>query len=328
MIEIQNICQEFKVAKKEPGFLGSLKSLFSREYETKYALKNINLKINEGEIVGLIGANGAGKTTLIKILSGIIKPTQGKVKIFQFNPWNRDNQLRKQVSLIMGQKAQLWWDLPAHDCFLLLKEIYEIPTQQFQDDLLLLSEKLGIIEQLKTPVRSLSLGERMKVELMAALLHRPKIIYLDEPTIGLDLSSQKAIREFILDYHQKFRPTVIVTSHYMDDIETLCDRVIIVRKGEKIYDGRLDFIYQKYAQSKVLNLHLSQPLDEKMNLTIKNFGTMQIIDLQTIKLTILKNEIGKISSELLKDLPLHDLTIESEDISDIIERIMKEGIHV
>jgi ABC-2 type transport system ATP-binding protein len=328
MIEIQNICQEFKVAKKEPGFLGSLKSLFAREYETKYALKNINLKINEGEIVGLIGANGAGKTTLIKILSGIIKPTQGKVSIFQFNPWDRDNRLRKQVSLIMGQKAQLWWDLPAHDCFLLLKEIYEIPTQQFQDDLLLLSEKLGIKEQLNTPVRSLSLGERMKVELMAALLHRPKIIYLDEPTIGLDLSSQKAIREFILDYHHKFKPTVIVTSHYMDDIETLCDRVIIVRKGEKIYDGRLDFIYQKYAQSKVLNLHLSQPLDEKTKLTIKNFGSMQIIDPQTIKLTILKNEIGKISSELLKDLPLHDLTIESEDISDIIERIMKEGIHV
>lgn len=327
MIEIQNVTHKFKVAKKEPGFKASLKSLFFRKYDEKNALNNINIHIDEGEIVGLIGANGAGKTTLIKILSGIIKPSQGTISILNFDPWKRDNRLRKQMSLIMGQKAQLWWDLPAADCFLLLKEIYEIEDQQFENDCKLLSEKLFITDQLKTPIRSLSLGERMKVELMASLLHRPKIIFLDEPTIGLDLSSQKAIRDFIIEYHQQHKPTIIITSHYMEDIEALCKRVVIVRKGNLIYDGKLQHIYERFAQTKVLTLTFNSPCTHELLSKINNFGHIQQDSSYSLKLHINKNEISKVSSELLKNLELKDLSIENEDISEIIEKILKEGIH-
>lgn len=326
MIKVENITQTFKVAEKEPGFLGSLKGLVKRKWMTKYALKNINLEIKSGEIVGLIGANGAGKTTLIKILTGIIYPTAGKASVIGYNPWERDNRLRRKVSLIMGQKAQLWWDLPAMDCFYLLKDIYQIPDQEFHSDLTNLAEKLNITHQLKVQVRSLSLGERMKVELMAALLHRPEIIFLDEPTIGLDISSQKAIRQFLRDYHTEYKPIIILTSHYMEDIEELCERVVIVKEGEIVYDGELDKIVQKMGQEKTVHAHLKAKIDEsELKRFSPHLGAISMTDL-TIKVNARGDSIPQVVTELLSKFEIQDLNIEAQDISDSIEKLMKEGI--
>jgi len=203
----------------------------------KWAVKDISFSVGPGEIVGLVGANGAGKTTLVKILSGIVYPTSGDAKVLGYTPWERSSALRKQVALIMGPKAQLWWDLPAADCFLLLKEIYEIPKADFKKNLDFLVKVLGVSGQLKIQIRRLSLGERMKMELIAALLHSPKVVFLDDPTIGLDITAQRAVRKFILSYKQERSPAMILTSHYMEDIEELCERLIIIREGSIVYDG-------------------------------------------------------------------------------------------
>ena len=231
MIQVNNLSKIFKVHKKEAGLRGSIHSLFNRKYIEKKALNSLSLNIEEGEIIGLIGSNGAGKTTLTKILSGIIHPSSGDVKVMGYNPWERHNEYRKRMAVIMGQKAQLWWDLPAMDGFLLLKEIYQIPKKEFYDSVDYLAEYLGVKDQLNIQIRRLSLGERMKVELMAALIHKPKVVFLDEPTIGLDLSAQKAVRQFIKEYRKEHNPTMILTSHYMDDIEELCPRICILTAG-------------------------------------------------------------------------------------------------
>ena len=222
MIQANSIKKIYQIHEKEAGFKASLRSLFNRKWKDKVALNGVSLEVNEGEILGLVGANGAGKTTLVKILAGIIHPTEGEASILGFRPWERQNEFRRQIALIMGQKASLWWDLPAGDCFLLLKEIYQLSDSQFKESLDELSTALGVTDQLKTQIRRLSLGERMKMELMAALLHRPRVVFLDEPTIGLDLTAQKAIRNFLLDYRTRYRPAMILTSHYMEDIERRC----------------------------------------------------------------------------------------------------------
>ncbi|MFZ4712110.1 MAG: ABC transporter ATP-binding protein [Bacteriovoracaceae bacterium] len=327
MIIVKNISQTFKVAEKEPGFLGSFKSLFRKKWITKFALTNINLEIKQGEVVGLIGANGAGKTTLIKILSGIIYPTSGNASVLGFNPWERDNRLRKQMSLIMGQKAQLWWDLPAMDCFLLLKEIYQIPDAEFEHDLKKLSEQLNISSQLKVQVRSLSLGERMKVELMAALLHRPKVIFLDEPTIGLDISSQKAIRKFLQEYQRDYKPIIILTSHYMEDIEELCERVIIVKNGSIVYDGDFKKIADHTSQEKSLTAHLKNKISaHDLALFPEELGKISQVDELTLKVNTHKDNLTTAVAKVLSLYPINDLSIEAQDITDIIEKIMKEGL--
>jgi ABC-2 type transport system ATP-binding protein len=220
MIEVDRLAKTFRVAKKAPGFVGSLKSLVRRETVAKEAVKGVSFRVDEGEIVGLVGANGAGKTTLVKMLAGIIHPTSGEARVLGFRPWERDDRFRRQISLIMGQKAQLWWDLPAADCFLLLKEIYRVPDETYEANLDQLSTMLEVKDELRVQIRRLSLGERMKMELIAALLHGPRAVFLDEPTIGLDLTAQRAVRDFLLAYRERHRPAMIVTSHYMEDIET------------------------------------------------------------------------------------------------------------
>ncbi|MGZ3689368.1 MAG: ABC transporter ATP-binding protein, partial [Bdellovibrionota bacterium] len=225
MIEVEKLTKTFRVHQKDPGLLGSMRSLVRRRWIEKHALKSVSMKVGPGEIVGLVGANGAGKTTLVKALAGIIHPTSGEAKVLGHVPWQRENEFRRQIALIMGQKAQLWWDLPAADCFLLLCEIYRIPKTQFRANLDYLVEALGVRDQLHIQIRRLSLGERMKMELIAALLHRPKVVYLDEPTIGLDLTAQRAIREFLLRYRKEHQPAMLLTSHYMEDIEKLCRRI-------------------------------------------------------------------------------------------------------
>ncbi|MHC4162708.1 MAG: ABC transporter ATP-binding protein, partial [Planctomycetota bacterium] len=225
MIRVHELSKTFYVHKKAPGLRASLKSLFRRERVAKHAVAGVSLEVKEGEIVGLLGPNGAGKTTLVKMLAGIIHPTAGEAQVLGFTPWERDNRFRRQIALIMGQKAQLWWDLPAADCFLLLKEIYRVRDAEYKETLAYLTGVLDVEQQLNIQIRRLSLGERMKMELIAVLLHRPRVVFLDEPTIGLDLSAQRSIRDFILRYREEHKPAMILTSHYMEDIQRLCERI-------------------------------------------------------------------------------------------------------
>lgn len=326
MIKVENLNKNFYVHKKEPGLKGSIASLFNRKYTKKEALKDFNLTIEEGEIIGLIGSNGAGKTTLTKILSGIIHPSSGSVSVLGFNPWDKPNEYRKQMALIMGQKAQLWWDLPALDGFLLLKEIYQIPTKDFYDRIEFLAEYLDIKEQLNIQVRRLSLGERMKVELMAALLHQPQVIFLDEPTIGLDLTAQKAVRKFIKEYRKQYNPLMILTSHYMDDIEELCERIVIMKEGQKVFDGGINFLQDKYASNKVIKLHIfdDQQRSELIQSFPKEMGKIEEIG-KTIEIVTLRENISECSKFVLNCAEISDFSITEQDIGNVIETIQRSG---
>jgi ABC-2 type transport system ATP-binding protein len=240
MIEVEQLTRVFRTYKKQPGFWGGVKGLFKREFEETAAAKDISFSIGEGEFVGFLGPNGAGKTTTLKMLSGLIYPTSGTARVAGFDPTKRENAYRRIFALVLGQKNQLWWDLPAIESFTLLRAIYAIPEEQFKATLDELVTLLDVGRKLNVMVRELSLGERMKMELIAALLHRPRVLFLDEPTIGLDVVSQKAVRQFLRDYNRRHRVTILLTSHYMADIKELCERVIVIHKGTKIYDGALD----------------------------------------------------------------------------------------
>lgn len=323
MIVVKNLQKTFKVSTKEPGLLGSIKGLVSRQYITKTALKNVSLNIKQGEMVGLIGANGAGKTTLVKILAGIIHPTEGVVSVLGHNPWGRDDNLRRQMALIMGQKAQLWYDLPALDSYLLLKEIYQIPDQLYKQQIEFLADVLQIKDQLKVQVRKLSLGERMKVELMGALLHRPNVVYLDEPTIGLDLMAQKAVRGFLKNYQREFRPIILLTSHYMEDIKELCERVILIKSGELIYDGALTTIQSQFGENKKLVMTLEDAPASIPELK-SELGLLEV-DKNKITLSTTRNQLSGAMDYLLKNFQPTDLTIQDPPIEEVIESFLRKG---
>ncbi|MBM3872266.1 MAG: ATP-binding cassette domain-containing protein [Verrucomicrobia bacterium] len=240
MIEVENLTRIFRTYRKKPGFWGGVKGLFHREFVETAAANQISFSIPEGTFVGFLGPNGAGKTTTLKMLSGLIYPTSGSARVAGFDPTRRENAYRRIFALVLGQKNQLWWDLPANESFMLLRHIYDLPAAQFRETLDELVALLGVKEKLNVMVRELSLGERMKMELIAALLHRPRVLFLDEPTIGLDVVSQRAVRQFLRDYNRRYRVTILLTSHYMADIKELCERVIVIDKGRKIYDGALD----------------------------------------------------------------------------------------
>ena len=240
MIEVDGLTRVFRTYRKQPGFWGGVRGLFQREYEETAAAKDISFRIGEGEFVGFLGPNGAGKTTTLKMLSGLIFPTGGSARVAGYDPTRRENAYRRIFALVLGQKNQLWWDLPAIESFNLLRAIYALPAAQYQETLDELVALLGVGPKLNVMVRELSLGERMKMELIAALLHRPRVLFLDEPTIGLDVVSQKNVRQFLRDYNRRHRVTILLTSHYMADIQELCERVIVIHRGRKIYDGALD----------------------------------------------------------------------------------------
>ncbi len=305
MIKVTNLRKTFTSHRKEPGLMGSLKALVKREMVVKDALKSVNLEIQQGEIVGLIGANGAGKTTLVKILSGIVHPTSGEATVLGYKPWERNNEYRKQMCLIMGQKNQVWWDLPALDSFLLLKEIYQIEDVRYKKNLAFLAETLMVENHLKTQVRKLSLGERMKIELMAALLHDPKVIFLDEPTIGLDISAQKAVRNFMKNYQREKKPITILTSHYMEDIKELCPRIVIIKEGEFVYDGSLSDVQRMLGDEKVLSVTTEE---------------------KTFKVQVPRAELAKKTQELFSANNVLDLNIQDPSVEDIIESIMRSGV--
>ncbi len=324
-IIVEDLKKYFKVYHKEPGLWGSIKSLWNRKYEQVKAVDEISFTINPGELVGFIGQNGAGKTTTLKMLSGLLYPTSGKVEVLGFNPWDRKPAFQKQFALVMGQKNQLWWDLPAIETFLLNKAIYEIPKKQFQETLDTLVDLLDVRDVLKVQVRKLSLGQRMKCELIAALLHNPKVLFLDEPTIGLDVVMQKTLRDFIKAYNKEFGATIILTSHYMGDVKELCERAIIIDHGHKVFDGKLQSIINKYARNKILSLVFSKSVS-KTNL--KPFGQIKEFDQDGTSLTatllVPRQKAAKLAAQMLEKLPIQDVTIEEPPIEAIIRDVFEK----
>ncbi|MCB9813029.1 MAG: ATP-binding cassette domain-containing protein [Pseudomonadales bacterium] len=318
VIKIENLKKYFKVYKKEPGLIGSIKSLWKRKYETVKAVDDISFEITQGEIVGFIGQNGAGKTTTLKMLSGLLYPTAGKIDVLGFRPWDRKPAFQKQFSLVMGQKNQLWWDLPAIESFYLNKAIYEIPDKEFDITLEKLATILDVKDILQIQVRKLSLGQRMKCEIIAALLHSPKVLFLDEPTIGLDVVMQKILRDFIKIYNKEFGATIILTSHYMGDVKELCERVIIIDKGSKIFDGKLDDIINKYARNKILSFTLGNGTSEN---DLKEYGEIKSFENQRATLIVPRIQATQIASKILNKFKIIDLNIEEASIEAVIREI-------
>jgi ABC-2 type transport system ATP-binding protein len=327
MITVEHVSKSYRIHKKDPGLLGSVRSLFRRKWERKQALRDVSLTVEPGEIVGLIGANGAGKTTLVKILSGIIHADGGRVSVLGSNPWHRHDSFRRQIALIMGQKAQLWWDLPAADCFMLLREIYGIPRHHYERQLQYLAGTLEVTDLLTTQIRRLSLGERMKMELIAALLHSPRVVFLDEPTIGLDISAQRAIRSFILEYRHAHNPAMIVTSHYMEDISNLCRRIVIVRRGEIVYDGPLAHVVNQYAQYKLVTARLEpdESMPEQWCPVIPPQIGGEVVSSSPggITIKVPRDRAMEGARLLLEQFSVSDLNIEDEDIATVIEALQR-----
>jgi len=324
MINIQNLSKNYFTFKKEPGLKGSLKGLWKRETISKLALENINLSINKGERIGLLGANGAGKTTLIKILSGIIPHDSGKITVLGFHPYERKAIFLKQLAIVMGQKAQLWWDLPAMDSYELLAAIYEIPEELWRNKLKDLSHRLNVTHLLTTPIRKLSLGERMKMELIGAFLHTPSVIFLDEPTLGLDVQSQKSVRQFILDYHSEFSPTIILTSHYMKDIEALCPRLVMIEHGKIIYDGSSQKISEENAKEKKLQVVFKT--EEALNEFISKLASsIQISATEksnvTADINIPKASLSVAMNLLSQEPLLEDFNFSDIELGDLMEQL-------
>ncbi len=292
--------------------------MFNRKYYDVKAVDGVSFEINEGELVGFIGPNGAGKTTTLKVLSGLLYPTSGDVKVLGYTPWERKAAFQKQFSLVMGQKNQLWWDLPAQESFILNKEIYEVPDSDYKQTLDELVELLEVQDLLKVQVRKLSLGQRMKMELIAALIHSPKILFLDEPTIGLDVVMQKKMRDFIKEYNQRKNATIILTSHYMDDVKELCERVVVIDHGTILFDGKLDKIIKKYADHKTLEVVFSEKVDPKK---LEEIGTLEQFDFPKAIINVKRAKVSDAAAKLLKNFPVADLNIEEAQIEDIIRQL-------
>ena len=314
-IQVNELSKHFKMFKREAGLSGAFRSFFNRKYETFHALKDISVQIEDGEILGILGENGAGKTTLIKLLVGLLHPSSGEVSINGFTPWNRKSDFLKQISVVMGQKNQLWWDIPASESFLLNQKIYEIPEIQYKNTLDELVDLLSVQEKLNVQVRRLSLGERMKMEFIAALLHRPKIVLLDEPTIGLDVISQLKIREFVKYYNEKYKTTFLLTSHYMHDIQALCKRVFVIHKGASLYDGDFNDLVNRVNPKRKLLFEFNEiPDQSKTERLSENYNfrlddTILYAELPDKELTKLVSELfqlGVPASITMEDLPVEE----------------------
>ena len=307
IIEVKHLRKSFDYYKKELGLKNSLKNLFFREKLSKAAVNDISFEIDAGEMVGFLGPNGAGKTTTLKMLSGILHPTGGHASVLGYTPWERKKAFKMQFAIVMGQKNQLWWDLPANESLYLNKCIYEIDDRAYQSTLAELTELLDVKDLLSVQVRRLSLGERMKMELIAALIHKPKLIFLDEPTIGLDIISQKKFRQFFKYYNQEKQATIILTSHYMEDVEDLCKRAIIINEGRIVFDGDLQRVNDVFAQSKVIKLQLSTPVSRDMLAAI---GEVKEHSDFTATLQVPRLELKERSKVILDQLPVVDFNIE------------------
>ena len=321
-ISVQNLSKYYKVHQKEPGLVGSLKSFVLRKTYDVKAVDDISFSIESGELVGFLGPNGAGKTTTLKVLSGLLYPTGGEVSVLGFTPWQRQADFQRQFALVMGQKSQVWWDLPPMETFLINKEIYEVPDAQFQETLDELVQILELEQVINVQARKLSLGERMKCELLAALLHRPQVLFLDEPTIGLDVVMQQNIRNFVREYNARYGATVILTSHYMRDVEALCDRVLIIDRGHLVFDGDLDTVVRRYADYKFLTVTFETPVAEA---ALAEFGAVVSYRPRTTTLRIARGVVPQVSAQLLQDYPVLDLNIVEPEVDEVVRQFFSGG---
>jgi ABC-2 type transport system ATP-binding protein len=321
-VVVENLSKSYVTHKKEPGVIGAMRSLVTRQKVEVRAVEDVSFSIEEGELVGFLGPNGAGKTTTLKMLTGILFPTSGKASVLGYVPWERRRQMQRQIALVMGQKMQLWWDLPAYDSFILLKELYEVDEAAFKERLSHLAGALAIEHKLHVQVRRLSLGERMKCELIAALLHRPRVVFLDEPTIGLDLVSQKRIREFVLDINRRENSTILLTSHYMQDVQALCDRVLIIDHGRLLYDDSLSKLAATYGGTRLLKLQFDRTVDQA---DLERFGRVVARNDYAAQIEVPRDETSRIASTVLGALPVADIMIAEPAIEDIIGEIFSDS---
>lgn len=317
IIETTDLSKTYITFKKEEGLKGSIKSLFKREKIVKTAVEAFSLHIEKGEFAALIGPNGAGKTTLIKMLTGIIAPTSGNVSVLGYYPNDLKDDFKRKFAIVMGQKSQLFGELTALDTFSLLKEIYDIPEADYRKNLEHFIELFSVQEQINVLVRTLSLGERMKMELIAALLHNPEVLFLDEPTIGLDAIAQRHIREFLVKVNDDRKTTIILTSHYMEDIKSLCKRCIVINGGNKIYDGDLDILFEKYQTSKILTATFNERTAYRAPVDVQ----VQVETPLKYSAMVDKNQVHRVLEHLMATCSIGDIAVEEEDIGNVVERI-------
>ena len=314
-IEIRGLQKSYRVYQKKEGLWASLTGLFQREYRTVEAVRSIDLDVDQGEFVAFLGPNGAGKTTTLKLLSGVISPSGGEARVMGFVPWKRENEYRRRFALVMGQKNQLWWDLPAQESFRLHQKIYRIDPTEFQRSSDELTEMLEVTHLLGRPVRELSLGERMKMELIAALLHSPEVLFLDEPTIGLDVIAQHNIQKFLKHYQEERKITILLTSHYMKDVAALCRRVVIIAQGEIMYDGSLSGIIDRFSGHKVLSVQFA---DDRMPSDLARYGEVLEIVEPKARLRVDRGKIAEVLSSVLATYSVEDVSVEDPPLEEVI----------
>jgi ABC-2 type transport system ATP-binding protein len=319
-IEVTGLTKTFRTYKKQTGFRGALSGLFRRKYEQTVAVKDVSFTVEPGELVGFLGPNGAGKTTTLKMLAGLLYPTGGSARVLGYVPWERDDGYRRQFALLLGQKNQLWWDLPARESFDLNARIYGLSPETVEKTITEMSELLSVREKLNVSVRELSLGERTKMELIASLLHQPSILFLDEPTIGLDVVSQKTVREFLRERNAKHRTTMLLTSHYMADIQELCRRVIIIDHGTIFFDGRLDEIVDRFADSKLITIQCETAASYSAE-NLAKYGEVAQQAPGSIQLRVKRDRVIPVCKALLDELPITDIDIQEVPIEEVIRRI-------
>lgn len=318
-IEVKNLTRTFRTYKKQPGLAGAVRGLVSRQFEEIAAVRDVSFSIESGELVGFLGANGAGKTTTLKMLSGLLYPTSGTARVLGHVPWRREDGYRRQFALLLGQKNQLWWDLPARESLELNAKIYGIEAASFERTVDELTALLSVRDKLGVMVRELSLGERMKMELIAALLHQPKVLFLDEPTIGLDVVSQKTVRDFLREYNSVRGTTILLTSHYMADIKALCRRVIIIDRGTLFFDGQLTEVVDRFADFKLITIQYAT--GEFPRNGLERFGEVIEHTPLTLKLKVKRDHVIAVCQALLAQLPVSDIDIQEVPIEDIVRQI-------
>ena len=321
-IAVENLSKTYQVPEREGGFSAAVKSFFKRTYTDVKAVQQVNFKITQGEVVGFLGPNGAGKTTTLKVLSGLLHPTAGTANVLGFTPWELKTDYLRSMTLVMGQRNRLSWDIPAADSFLLSQAIYRIPDEQYKQTYRELDELLELEPLMKKPVRNLSLGERMKCEIAAGLLHRPKVLFLDEPTIGLDITGQARIREFLREYNKRTGATILLTSHYMADVTALCERILIIHHGQLKYDGGISELSRRIAPFKLIGVILGSSNGHDLSLYGQPVQNEE--DAEKHYIQVKAEDVTTVTSRMLSELPIHDITIADPPIEDVIERAFNE----
>ena len=324
IIIAENLSKSYPVAIKDPGLRGTINHFFHRTYRNINAVQDVTFSIEPGEMVGFLGPNGAGKTTTLKMLTGLIHPSSGTVKVSGFVPFNRQQAFLQKITLVMGQKQQLIWDLPALDSLRINAAVYNISDKEFQRRVGELTEMLALAGKLTQPVRKLSLGERMKAELLAALLHRPQVLFLDEPTLGLDVNAQAGVRNFLKEYNQLYQATILLTSHYMADITALCQRVLLIYQGKLMYDGRLAGLLESFAPYREIYVELVQALPLEQ---LTSYGDVQMLEGRRVRFIVQQKAMTRAVSQILANLEVVDLTVTEPPVEEIIGRIFHTGFN-